>query len=157
MRSYTFQCLRVMQICSWEQAYILDHPMSHCETHLHTSLMNRNVMIALVFHQWLEGIGLGAMVSIADFRAWKGERENEEITLLPLLLTSLETHICRKALACPCVLHDWIGFLRQGATTLLLGRMSKLYSTLRRHSPHHRVQSHSPCGHCHRHWDRHII
>ncbi|KAF5827908.1 zinc-nutrition responsive transporter [Dunaliella salina] len=32
----------------------------------------RNMLIALTFHQWLEGIGLGAMISVANFGLLKG-------------------------------------------------------------------------------------
>eukprot|EP00983_Pelagomonas_calceolata_P111347 1159773-Pelagomonas_calceolata.AAC.5 len=33
---------------------------------------HRNILIAMVFHQWLEGIGLGALIAIADFGLLKG-------------------------------------------------------------------------------------
>lgn len=45
----------------------------------------RNFTIALAFHQVLEGVGLGAFISAADFSLLKGEGEPAAGSVLPLL------------------------------------------------------------------------
>lgn len=49
----------------------------------------RNIFIALVFHQWLEGIGLGAMISIANFKMWKCESASQILGFTDQAIRSL--------------------------------------------------------------------